>query len=324
MTAAPPPGQPGPQPPGYPPQPPGPPGPPPPRQTYWTQPSGGAKPAQTGTRILLIFGGGFLLLVLLAAVAVVALAPRPTPAICPDPNQVCDGPPIEPPPISGASPTPQPAINTPGPSQPAPTPAPTGAAPTPAPTDGSQPPAVVVAPQLPNADSPALRDGELYTSSRWGYALQHPDYWQVEELADGGFTLAAGFRSTDAQVNVRFDAADAATTSPTQMLAQLEERYAGRIQSLALETSDANRALRPSIGHVPGLARTYRGTLGADGGILPVSLVLISASDGRLTMAVTVFTTRPDATFDDGTRVFRAAGFLVDPLLKRIDWQAAE
>lgn len=169
-----------------------------------------------------------------------------------------------------------------------------------------------------------MRDGERYASGQWGYAVQYPDYWQVEEIDGGAFTMAAGFRSVDAQVNVRFDAADAATTSPTQMLAQLEDRYGNRIQSLALETSDANRALRPSIGHVAGEARTYRGTLGVDGGILPVSLVVISASDGRLTMAVTVFATQPDATFDDGTRVFRAAGFLVDPILKRFDWDSAE
>lgn len=272
--------------------------------------------------LLFLFGGIFLFLVIVVAAAVFALAPAPQPPDCPDPNQVCDGPPINPPPVGGASPRPGSGeaprpIGSPLPSGPG--------APTAAPSPGGQPTGeVFVAPRLPNAESPVLRIDELYTSGQWGFGVVHEDHWQTEDQENGAFTLGVGFRSIDAQVNVRFDAADAGTVSPSQMLAQLEERYRGRIQSLAEDTSDANRALRPSIGLVAGEARTYRGTLGVDGGIVPVSLVIIVATDGRLTMAATVFTSLPDATFDDGTRVFRAAGFLVDPILKRFDWQVAQ
>jgi len=295
-----------------------PPGPPPLPPTTWGDPTrGGGRSALTPAKLILAFAAIFLLLVVVGALAVALLAPPPKPPDCPDPNQVCGGPPVVLPPIGGF--TPAPAAADPSSPPLAPSPGASFAVP----SLGAAPSfAIIVPPQPSNPDSPPLRTGQLFSSTQWAYGVEHEEYWNVEEQPGGAVSLVVSFRDVPAQVVVRFDAANAAEVSPSQLLQTLEQTYQGRIQSLAEDTADQNRILRPTIGHLAADGRVYRGTLGTEGGIQPVSLVLIAATDGRLTVAVTVLATIPDSTFPDGTRVFRIAGYLVDPILKRFDWQA--
>lgn len=272
----------------------------------WGDPSrGGAQSALTPARLLLVVGTVFGLIVIAGAIAVALLAPPPSPPDCPDPAQACGGPPIVAPPVGRASPAP----GAPAATSPTETPGATADA--------------VVAPRLPDPNSPPLRAGQLFSSAQWSYGVEYEDYWQLEEQAGGVVSLGLGFESVPATVNVRFDSASAAELSPSQMIERLEEGYRSRIQSLAESTADEDRILRPTIGHIPAEGRTYRGTFGNQGSIQPISLVIIAATDGRLTLAVTVVATIPDSTFPDGTRVFRVAGYVVDPLLKRFHWQVA-
>lgn len=284
----------------------------------WNDPSrGGGHSALSPARLLVVFGAIFLLVVIVAAVAVALLAPGPTPPDCPDPAQVCSGPPVIMPPVGRASPRPGGPSTSRLDESPAPS-APVLASPAPSTEESAE---IIVLPRLPDPNSPPLRTGELFSSSQWLYGVQHEDYWEFEEQPDGAVSAGVAFNGVPATVNIRFDSARAGDLSPSEMIQRLEEGYRSRIQSLAESASDQDRILRPTIGLVAAEGRTYRGTFGNEGSIEPISLVIIAATDGRLTVGVTVVATIPDSTLPDGTRVFRAAGYLVDPLLKRFQWQ---
>lgn len=284
------------------------------------QPRGDSRPALPPLRMLFVFAGVFVGLVVLALVAVVLLAPKPTPPVCPDPADACPGPPIVAPPLgsialpSMTEPTVAPGVS------PAPDVSPLpGASPMPLPSAVAIP--IIVPPQLPNLDSPQLVT-QVVTASEAGYAIEHREYWGVEQLDADTIVMGVSFSSVQAGVNVRWDAAPASTISPDALIDQQLASYT-QISALAEDFQDEHRVLRPSIGFEAAVLRQFRGTLTTAGGVQPVALTIMAATNGQLTVATTVLASIPDTTFPDGMRVQRAAGFLVDPLLKHFRWSTA-
>jgi hypothetical protein len=302
-------------------------------------------------RLVVAFGAVFLVIVVLAAIAIVVLGPQKPPPEC-QPGQVCGGPPASPPPVTGevtpaptgtAPPAPTTPSATPSPvptaastTTPAPTaapgsPVPTGPAPTGSPGPTTAPSPLPTAPPTAGAlpqpaegdpDSPALRTWPTYVDTDWGYTLHHPPFVAPQQLGDGGVAFNAGNVDYDIEVAVRVDAR-AASVSPEQLRDELADGFGGRISSLAIDDDPLTRVHRPSIGHVPAVVASYRGDLGTSGSLSPVALVVMSATDGRITVAVSVVVINPDTVLPGTSlRWFRISGQVVDPVLKRFEWPA--
>ena len=314
----------------------------------WSRPGPPSGPSlMSPGRLIVAFGAVFLVIVVLAAIAIVVLGPQKPPPEC-QPGQVCGGPPASPPPVTGevtpaptgtaapapttpsatpsavpaATPTATPAP-TAAPGSPVPTePVPTGAVepttpPSPLPTAGALPQPVEGDP-----DSPPLRTWPTYVDSAWGYTLHHPPFVAPQQLDDGGVAFNAGNVDYDIEVAVRVDARRA-TVSPEQLRDELVDGFGGRISSLAIDDDPLTRVHRPSIGHVPAVVASYRGDLGTSGSLSPVALVVMSATDGQMTVAVSVVVINPDTVLPGTSlRWFRVSGQVVDPVLKRFEWPA--
>ncbi len=284
-----------------------------PPPSYWSQPPrGNARAAMSGPKLLVIFAAVFALIVIVAMVLVSAVAPTPPPPSC-LPNEVCGGPPATPPPISGDR-TPYPT----DPASPAPSPLPTPApttAPTPPPTTADLPAPIVVDPAVP-----ALRVWPVHAGPNGSYQLFYPPFLSRDVPADGSVGFGAAISAQDVEVHLRVNAAPA-STSPNDLLEQMVEAARGRISSMQLDDGPESRIHRPSIGHLPAIVRTYRGDLGSAGSVRPVALVVMTATDGRTTVAINVLVVDPDAVFPGAEkRWFRLAGSIIDPILKRFEW----
>lgn len=284
----------------------------------WRRP--GAAALSPG-KLILAFAAVFVVVVIAAAIAIFLLGPRTPPPDC-LPGQLCGGPPASPPPVTGATtavtvtPTATPSVSpVPSPTVPAPTGSPgTGPSPSVPPIDG------LPQPVLGDPASPELRTSPFYTDPQWGHTIYHPSFLTPQPIEGGGVSFAARIPSAALEVAIRVDAA-AASVTPDQLRDQLLDTYRGRMSSLAADEAPTIRVHRPSIGHVPAVVATYRGDLGTAGSVSPVALVVMTATDGRITVAVTVVVFNPE-TLVPGTnlRWYRVTGDVVDPILKRFDW----
>lgn len=304
----------------------------------------------SGPKLLAVVAGIFAAIVLVAVGLVAAFAPTPPPPDC-LPGEACGGPPPTPPPVSGER-TPDPvATSTPGTPPPAATPEVTAAPPasatapavtaeptapatvapspaattaaTPAPTTPPTPPPVsgdLPVPMPVDPAVPALRTWPVHNGLSGSYQLFYPPYLTPEVRPDGAVVFGASIPAHDVEVAIRVNTA-AASTSPNDLLEQMVEDFRGRISSMVLDDGPESRIHRPSIGHLPAVARTYRGDLGIAGSVRPVALVVMAATDGRTTVAFNVLVIDPDAVLPGAEkRWFRLAGSVVDPMLKRFEW----
>lgn len=283
----------------------------------------------SGPKLLAVFAGIFAVIVLVAVGLVAAFAPTPPPPNC-LPGEACGGPPPTPPPVSGDR-TPDPAATATVPAATAeptapPTIAPSPAATldaTPAPTIAPTPPPVsgdLPAPMPVDPAVPALRTWPVHNGLSGSYQLFYPPYLSPQVRPDGSVVFGAAIPEHEVEVAIRVNTA-AASTSANDLLEQMVEDFRGRISSMVLDDGPESRIHRPSIGHLPAVARTYRGDLGTAGSVRPVALVVMAATDGRTTVAINVLVIDPDAVLPGAEkRWFRLAGSVIDPMLKRFEW----
>ena len=233
-----------------------------------TEPSGPVAPAPRsatgdattrlgGRRVLIGFVvvlGAFLLL---AAVAAALIDAPDAPPDCP-PGTECGGPP--------------PGGNANASTIPAPTAVPT--------------PAALAAGTI------GIRAGTPWASTDLGFEFEYPDLWAVD-TSDGRRADLVFQGNADALLIVAGVPASEASA----------EAYADRWFSLVKEQasdlrtdpSDKNAILGPSIGTVDGVGRTYAGTwTSPQGATTPVGMSLITATDGRSTVAVVLLVWNPD------------------------------
>jgi len=278
---------------------------------YWSQPPrGSAGSAMSGAKAVAMMGGLFAVIMLVAVVVVAAFTPTPPPPSC-QPGEACGGPPGTPPPISGD--------RTPGPDAtvppiPTPTVAPT-TAPTPPPDSGDLPAPMVIDPAVP-----PLRTWPMHAGPDGSYQLFYPPFLSPDVRADGSVVFGAAISAHEVEVAMRVNTAPS-STSPNDLLERMVEGFRERVSSMELDDGPESRIHRPSIGHLPAIARSYRGDLGSAGSVRPVALVVMAATDGRTTVAINVLVIDPDAVLPGAEkRWFRLAGSIIDPILKRFEW----
>jgi hypothetical protein len=305
----PPPGTPGQPPPGAP----IPPTQPPPGQpgyygppTGYSGPPGYARPAwapaptpsKMGSgRIVGVFVGALILLAVVAGVIVFLGKPAPPVAPCP-PGQPCAPVPSLPP--VGSSPLP---ISTPRPQ----------GTPGPLPTPGAS-----LAPvQTPTSNSPVVVAGTPYTDSSLGYGFEYnPDVFTLASQSDGSAVLNGVFFDTQVWVDAK-----PADTSPSKMIENELSDIDRFLIARVADTDTYDALLGPSIGYIPGQGGVWSGTLTSKDGtpIAPGGVAVVSASDGRITVAVVVIVGTPDARQGDETQE-HAVRSAVDDILKTFQW----
>ena len=173
-------------------------------------------------------------------------------------------------------------------------------------------------PGWPNgSDSPPALSGTLYTDSTLGYGFEYdPQTFDLSDSSAGSAVLNGQF--FDAQVWVDAKTAD---TSPAKMidseLAEIDRFLIARVP----DTDTYDALLGPSVGFVPGEGGVWSGTLTSRDGtpIAPGGVTIVSATDGRITVAVVVIVGTPDARQGDETQQ-HAVRSAADDILKTFQW----
>jgi hypothetical protein len=267
-----------------------------------------APPKSNAAAVIAIFVGVMLALAVVGVVIILFSAPAAPVQPC-KPNQACA--PVPSLPVVGnASPTP---FRSGGPSA-APTALPATLAP------GATPTPFIPAP-TPVSDSPIVLSGTLWSSATLNYSFEYdPNRWTLSDSTDA----SAVFDSIDYDAEVVISGATAATSPAdliNQQLAQVDTFMISRVQ----DTDDYDALLGPEIGYVNGQGDVYSGTLLDDSGTptAPGGVTVLAATDGRLTIAVTVIVGSPDDDSDNGTQQ-HTVRVLADDFLKTFDWDTQQ
>ena len=244
----------------------------------------GDAPTRLGGRTVLV---GFALvlgaILLLAAIgAILADAPEPPPE-CP-PGTECGGPPA-------------------GDASASTVPAPTGAAPT---SPAVLPPGTI-----------GIRAGVPWTSTDHGFEFEYSELWAVD-TSDGSRADLVFQGAADALLIV---ASVPATEASPEAYA---ERWFGVVQGeapdLRVDAGEKNAILGAGIGFVDGIGRSYAGTwTSPQAATVPIGVSLVTASDGRTTVAVILVVWNPDATVGSTWRQHAVRG-TAELVLKTFRW----
>ena len=239
---------------------------------------------------LLRFGVVLAVVLVIGLVVVSAFTPAAPPAECPPPPAPCNVPP-EPP---GALPS----SGTTG--------------------------------QTGNDSSAELVVGTAWTSSTYGFSLHYnPDEWVLQEdQAD----LLQVISPSDSNGSERGDwviveGVPAASATPAQLIQQRVATLRQSVPDLAPDSGSYYQVNGAEIGNVPGIAQVEVGTLDDTDGtpVAPVRYTIVAASNGRITVAVTVRTLDPDDIADHGPPVITWHMYsrqLADVLLEDFRWPA--
>ncbi len=172
-------------------------------------------------------------------------------------------------------------------------------------------------PRRPGSDSPPAVTGQTWTSSTLGYSFEYdPEIFELASEDDDTAVFSGTF--FDAQVVV--EATDA-TTSPAEMLARQLAKVDERIIARAPDSDEYDALLGPSIGYIRGEGAVFGGTLlGRDGTpVAPAGVVVMSSTDGRITVAVILLVATPDVRLGSDTHL-HAVRDAADDFLKTFNW----
>ncbi len=181
------------------------------------------------------------------------------------------------------------------------------------------------------ASTTELVIGTAWTSPDLGFSLHYdPGTWVVQENQKDLLELIS---PSDAGGSVRDDwviveGVPAAGATPQQLIGQRVASLARSVPDLVADSTSYYQVNGPEIGDVAGTAAVYVGTLDDTDGtpLAPVRYTIVAASDGRITIAVTVRTLDPDEIADHGPPVITWHMYsrqLADLLLQDIRWPAA-
>jgi hypothetical protein len=140
----------------------------------------------------------------------------------------------------------------------------------------------------PPSEPTQLQHLTFYRSSAFGYQLAYdPQLWTVERSDGQGITLSA----TSGAFVLRFDAEQASQGTPGALIDGRLGSLRNSILGMAADTDPRDAVLGPAIGYRPGAAVVQNGTVDtAQGPSVPVAVVVMAATDGGITAAVTVVT----------------------------------
>ncbi len=247
-------------------------------------------------RIVGVFIGAMLVLALVAGVIIFFSQPPAPVAPCP-PGQPCS--PTQSLPPVGASPLPVPSVpaRTPGP----------------VPSPGASLP--ISTP--PTGDSPVVISGTLYTDASLGFGFEYdPDTLTVASHDAGTVVLNGVFFDTQIWIDTK-----TADTPPNKLLetelADVDRFLIARVA----DTDTYDALLGPSIGYVAGQGSVWSGTLTSRDGTptAPGGITVLSATDGRLTVAMVIIVGTPDAR-QGGETQQHAVRLAADQILKTFKW----
>ena len=187
--------------------------------------------------------------------------------------------------------------------------------------------------QAGNADSTTeLVVGTAWSSTTFGYSIHYdPDSWVVNQSQGDLLQLIS---PSDSSGSIRSDwviveAAASAGATPQQLIDQRVALLRKSVPDLAVDLGSYYQVNGAESGNVPGLAQVYAGTLDDTDGtpIAPVRYSIVAATNGRITVAVTVRTLDPDSIADHGPPVITWHMYsrqLTDVLLEDFRWPAAQ
>jgi len=161
--------------------------------------------------------------------------------------------------------------------------------------------------------------GQLWTSATFGYSFEYdPELFELT-TSDDDLAVFSG-RYFDAQVVI--EAADASTS-----LQAMIERQLAKVDTFMIarapDTDEYDALLGPSIGYVRGEGGVFSGTLLSSDGtpVAPGNVVVMAATDGRLTVSVLVIVANPDLLLG-GDTLSKAIRGAADEFVKTFDWGA--
>ena len=172
--------------------------------------------------------------------------------------------------------------------------------------------------------------GTPWSSSEFGFSLHYdPGSWDVQQDEKDLLQLMSPTDpGADREDWVIVEGAPASSDTPEQLIQARVASLAQSVPDLALDSGSYYQVKGAEIGNVPGIARSYVGTLDATDGtpIAPVRYSIVAASNGRITVAVTVRTLDPDEIADHGPPEITWHMYsrqLADALLEDFRWPAA-
>ncbi len=243
--------------------------------------SGDASTRLRGRSVVVAFGVVLLaILVIAAVVAMLVRAPAPPPDC--QPGTDCGGPP----PAAEVSAMPT-QVQDPG-------------------TTANPPPGAV-----------GIRAGTPWQSTELGYEFEYSDWWAVD--SSDGHSADLFFQGIgEAELIVSaVPASDASAEA-------YADHWFGELQKWApdikADTRPKNTILGPSIGFVDGVGRTYAGSkTSPQGATSPVGISLMTASDGRTTVAVIVVVWDPESAAHETWQQYFVRG-RAELILKTFRW----
>ncbi len=172
--------------------------------------------------------------------------------------------------------------------------------------------------------------GTPWTSTALGFSLHFdPDAWDVQQDESDLLQLKSpSDPDADREDWVIVEGA-AASQTPDQLIDARVASLAQSVPDLAQDPGSYYEVKGAEIGAVPGIARVYVGTLDDTDGtpVAPVRYTIVAASNGKVTIAVTVRTLDPDAIADHGPPALTwhmLSRQLADALLEDIRWPAGQ
>ena len=174
--------------------------------------------------------------------------------------------------------------------------------------------------------------GSAWSSSQLGFSLHFdPDSWVLKEDQASVLQLISPSDSSGSVRNdwVIVEGVAASGTTPRQLIEQRVASLRKSVPDLAADSGAYYQVNGAEIGDVPGIAQVYVGTLDDTDGtpIAPVRYSIVAATNGRITVAVTVRTLDPDEIADHGPPVITWHMYsrqLADVLLEDFRWPAAQ
>jgi hypothetical protein len=245
------------------------------------RPVAGDEGAQLGQRrVIILFAAAIGLILVLAAIgAIIGPGPEPPPDC--QPGSECGGPPE-----AGASFAPVPTVAAPSP--------------------------ITLPP-----DTIGIRAGLPWTSADHGFQFEYSDLWSID--SSDGSRVDFDFQGPGDAVLIVASVA-ATEASP----AAYADRWLGIVgeeaPDLRVDAGQRNAILGPEIGFIDGIGRTYAGTWASpQGATEPVGVSLLTASDGRTTVAVVLVVWNPDADIGSSWRQHAVRG-TAELVLKTFRW----
>jgi hypothetical protein len=169
---------------------------------------------------------------------------------------------------------------------------------------------------LPAASTVGIQRGSV-DQRRHGFEFEYSDWWSVDS-SDG--SRADLVFQGPAEALLIVDSVPTSEAGPEAFANRWFGVIGGEAPDLRLDTGERNAILGPGIGFVDGIGRSYAGTwTSPQAASVPIGVGLVTASDGRTTVAVVLIVWNPDSTVGSTWRQHAVRG-TAELVLKTFRW----